>query len=132
MMIYLQAFVIGGLFCLLTHLIFRISKRSVVFMLTFAFCVGILMSALGWMDIFTGFAQGGMFVLLYDAGEAAYLGMASLLAGDPVPIIRYVCLVLFCFIAGISCGVILHQRHQARERTQSTPPNECTVADTRP
>ena len=77
-MIFLNAFLLGGALCLLTQFLFRISGRSVIFILTFTLCVGILVTALGWMDLFTGFGQAGMFLLLYGAGEAAYLGMAGL------------------------------------------------------
>ena len=106
-MIFLNAFLLGGALCLLTQFLFRISGRSVIFILTFTLCVGILVTALGWMDLFTGFGQAGMFLLLYGAGEAAYLGMAGLLAGDPVPL----CAVWGCccvalpsaLAAGCSC-----------------------------
>lgn len=81
-------------------------------MLTAAFCAGILITALGWMDLLTGFGQSGMFLLLYGGGEAAYRGMVSLLAGDPGPILRYIALVLFCFAVGVGGGVALHKRRR--------------------
>ena len=111
-MIFLNAFLLGGALCLLTQFLFRISGRSVIFILTFTLCVGILVTALGWMDLFTGFGQAGMFLLLYGAGEAAYLGMAGLFAGDPVPLLRYLGLLLFCFAIGIGGGVLLHKRNR--------------------
>lgn len=115
-MIFLNAFLLGGALCLLTQFLFRASGRSVVFILTFTLCVGILVTALGWMDLFTGFGQAGMFLLLSGAGEAAYLGMAGLFAGDPVPLLRYLGLLLFCFAIGIGGGVLLHRRNRRSEK----------------
>lgn len=111
-MIYCYAFLLGGTACLLTQLAFRLSKRSIPVVLTAAFCAGILITALGWMDPLTGFGQSGMFLLLYGGGEAAYRGMVSLLAGDPGPLLRYIALVLFCFAVGVGGGVVLHKRRK--------------------
>ena len=87
-MTYLNAFLLGGLFCLLTQLLFRLTKWSIPVILTVAFCLGVVMTALGWMNVFTGFGQSGMFLLLYGGGDAAYQGMVCLLAGDPGPVLR--------------------------------------------
>ena len=48
-MTYLQAFLLGGALCLLTQLLFRTTKRAIVTVLTLAYCIGILMTAMGWM-----------------------------------------------------------------------------------
>ncbi len=109
-MMYLHAFLLGGAFCLLTQLAFRVTRLSIPVILTAAFCVGVVLTALGWMDPLTGFGQSGMFLLLYGGGEAAYRGMVSLLAGEPGAILRYIALVLFCFAVGIGGGVALHRR----------------------
>jgi len=37
-MMYLNAFLLGGAFCLLTQLLFRVTKLSVVTILTSTFC----------------------------------------------------------------------------------------------
>lgn len=113
-MTYLHAFLLGGLFCLLTQLLFRLTKWPIPVILTVAFCLGVVMTALGWMDVFTGFGQSGMFLLLYGGGDAAYRGMVSLLAGDPGPILRYLALILFCFAVGIGGGVLLHREGQRK------------------
>ena len=70
-MTYLHAFLLGGLFCLLTQLLFRLTKWPIPVILTVTFCLGVVMTALGWMDVFTGFGQSGMFLLLYGGGGAA-------------------------------------------------------------
>ncbi len=115
-MMYLNAFLLGGAFCLLTQVLFRVTKWSIPAILTITFCVGALMSALGWMELFTGFGQSGMFLLLFGGGDAAYLGMVDLLAGSPATILRYVLLVLFCFAVGIGGGVWLHKRSRAASK----------------
>ena len=38
-MTYLNAFLLGGLFCLLTQLLFRLTKWSIPVILTVAFCL---------------------------------------------------------------------------------------------
>lgn len=111
-MILLKAFVLGGMFCLMTQLLFIATKKSILAVLTSAFCMGVILSATGVMNHFTGFGQAGMFFLLYGAGDAAYLGFMSLLSGDPVPIVRFSCLILFCCLIGISGGFILHNRQK--------------------
>lgn len=113
-MMYLRAFLLGGSFCLLTQLALRLTKHSIPVILTAAFCAGVILTALGWMDPLTAFGQSGMFLLLYGGGEAAYRGMVSLLAGDPAAILRYIALVLFCFAVGITGGVLLHKKNQRR------------------
>lgn len=115
-MMYLRAFLLGGTVCLVTQLLFRLTKRSIPVVLTSAFCAGIVISALGWMDPLTSFGQSGMFLLLYGGGEAAYRGMVSLLAGDPGPILRYIALVLFCFAVGVGGGVVLHKKRKGSGR----------------
>ena len=115
-MLYVNAFLLGGALCLLTQILFRLSKRSVFAILTFTLCVGIVLTALGWMDWFTGFGQAGMFLLLYGAGEAAYLGMAGLFEGQFVPLLRYLGLLLFCFAIGVGGGVLLHKRNKTMRK----------------
>lgn len=117
-MIFVKAFLLGGLFCLITQLIFRVTKKSVVSVLTFTFCAGVIMTAFGLMDYLTGWGQAGMFLLLYDAGEAAYLGFTNMLNGDVIPIIRYACLILFCFMIGISGGLVLHKKQSRKIQDQ--------------
>ena len=68
------------------------------------------------MDWFTGFGQAGMFLLLYGAGEAAYLGMAGLFEGQFVPLLRYLGLLLFCFAIGVGGGVLLHKRNKTMRK----------------
>lgn len=82
-MTYLHAFLLGGLFCLLTQLLFRLTKWPIPVILTVAFCLGVVMTALGWMDVFTGFGQSGMFLLLYGGGDAAYRGYGQLACWGP-------------------------------------------------
>ena len=107
-MTYLQAFLLGGALCLLTQLLFRTTKRAIVTVLTLAYCIGILMTAMGWMAPLSDFGQCGMYLLLIGGGEAAYWGMVSLLQGNPSDILRYLALVVFCFAIGIGGGFLLH------------------------
>lgn len=114
-MIYLKAFLLGGGFCLATQILFRVTKCSVLTILTFTFCTGILLTASGLMDVLTSFGQSGMFLTLYGAGEAAYRGMAALLEGEPSGILRYCGLILYCFAMGITLGYMLHHRHKSKK-----------------
>lgn len=114
-MVYLKAFLLGGGFCLATQILFRVTKRSIPAILTFAFCTGILLTASGFMDVLTSFGQSGMYLTLYGAGEAAYRGMTALLEGEPSGILRYCGLILYCFALGISLGYMLHHRQKTKK-----------------
>ena len=113
-MTYLQAFLLGGALCLLTQLLFRTTKRAIVTVLTLAYCIGILMTAMGWMAPLSDFGQCGMFLVLIGGGEAAYWGMGSLLQGTPSDILRYLALVVFCFAIGIGGGFLLHGKRKRK------------------
>lgn len=114
-MIFLKAFLISGVFCLLTQLLFRLSKRSVLSVLTVTFLLGVAFSALGWLTPLGNWGQAGLYMLLYGAADAAYQGWCSLLAGDWVPIVRYACLIfIYCFAIGLAGGVLLHNKRKKK------------------
>lgn len=91
-MMYLCVFLLGGTVCLVTQLLFRLTGISVGNILTAAFCLGVVFSALGWITPLANFGQSGIFLLLYGGGDAAYQGMEFLLEGDPSGIL------LSCFV----------------------------------
>ena len=109
-MLFLRVFLTGGLFCLVTQICFTLTKRSIVTILTGTYCAGIILSALGIMGPVAAFGQSGEFLVLYGGGDAVYQGMAALLQGDPVPILRYVVLILYCFVVGIAGALVLARR----------------------
>ena len=106
---YLCAFLVGGLLCCVTQFIFEKTGKSVVFLLTGAYCVGIVATLLGWMDPLGNLGQSGVFLLLYGAGQAAFGGMADLVAGNGATILRYLILVLYCFAVGLAGGFVLNR-----------------------
>ena len=107
---YLYAFLIGGILCCITQFLFDKSRKSVVFILTLAYCIGILATLLGWIAPLGNIGQSGDFLLLFGAGQASFDGMAALLAGNPSANVRYLLLVSYCFAVGLAGGFILNHR----------------------
>ena len=71
--------------------------------------LGIVATLLGWMDPLGNLGQSGVFLLLYGAGQAAFGGMADLVAGNGATILRYLILVLYCFAVGLAGGFVLNR-----------------------
>ena len=103
---YIGAFIVGGLLCVITQLIADYTKKQVVWVLTAAFCIGVLLSATGIIGKMSVLGSSGVYLMLYGGGDAAYQGMISLINGDIVPLLRYVLLVLYCAIIGIIAALL--------------------------
>lgn len=107
---FIYAFIFGGIICLVAHFIFEKTRASVPVFLTFSICLGGLLSMLGIMTLFVQVASGGIIVMIIDAGEALYLGLASLLIGDPSALIGFLCLLLFAMLLGIVGGFVNYKK----------------------
>ena len=118
---YLGAFLIGGVLCLITQILSDITKRKIVTILTFAFCLGIILSACGVISKLSEFGCSGVFVMLYGGGDAAYQGMDALLKGDAVPIVRYILLIVYCAVIGVCAAFIAHKlsRKKTNKETET-------------
>lgn len=109
-MIFVRAFLLGGILCVLLQLLYAKTKLSIVQSLTIGFCLGGVLTATGLMDHITAWGEGGMILMIIDSGEAVYRWMTAALAGDFSAAIRYAVLILSCFLAGVIGGVLYHKR----------------------
>ena len=103
-MIYLQAFLVGGLLCAVFQLVWMATKASPLTLLKIGFVLAAILASFGVTAKLVSFADAGFFVMVVGAGDATYSGTVALLSGNPVPLVEFfaviVLLVLFGLIGG--------------------------------
>ena len=98
------AFFIGGAFCAFFQVINDYTKSIPPKILLIGIGAGALAAALGIMGALGGFAGAGTGILVIGFGEAVFMAIQGLLAGDWTGVItNFVVLVIFCMMA--SCAM---------------------------
>lgn len=105
-MIYLYAFLGGGLLCAVFQLVWMATKASPLTLLKIGFALAAVGASLGVTGKFMGFAEAGFFVMVVGAGDATYSGTVSLLNGDPVPILEFFAVIAFLILLGLISGAL--------------------------
>lgn len=106
------AFFIGGAFCAFFQVINDYTKSIPPKILLIGIGAGALAAALGIMGALGGFAGAGTGILVIGFGEAVFIAIQGLLAGDWTGVItNFVVLVIFCMM-----GVVAGAGHLARTK----------------
>lgn len=74
-MMFLKAFVIGGLICVVGQLLIDLTKMTPARILVLFVCLGVLLGALGWYDKLVDFAGAGATVPLTGFGNSLANGV---------------------------------------------------------
>lgn len=113
-MAILQAFLVGGLVCVLFMLAMKLFKIPPPMLLTGGICLGAILAAVGLMAPLGAFGGGGIIVMVPGAGEAMYQGFLALLNGNATPIVGFTIVLLLCIVLGIIDGIVTHNKGKAR------------------
>lgn len=74
-MIYVKAFVVGGLICALVQIFMEKTKMLPGRIMVFLVCLGVILSALGWYQPLVDFAGAGASVPLSGFGHMLWQGV---------------------------------------------------------
>jgi len=74
-MIFLKAFVIGGLICVVGQLLIDFTKMTPARILVLFVCLGVLLGAFGWYDKLVDFAGAGATIPLTGFGNSLANGV---------------------------------------------------------
>lgn len=97
--LFVKAFLVGGLICAVWQIFFRINKQSVTLNMAIGVYTGAILTAIGAMERFVGFAGRGVVLQIHDTGEAVYRWFSAiLLFGDYSGFFRFCLLLAFVFI----------------------------------
>ena len=111
-MVYLQAFILGGILCFLGQLLFVNTKLGFVKIFMICITLGVILSAVGVMGPMGKFGGAGLIISIVDAGEGLYWSMVALLSGNPLILIRYAIMIAIVLVTGLICGFLTHVRQK--------------------
>ena len=76
--------------------------------------VGAILSATGIMGVLSGWAEGGIMVMLPVAGDAVYNIATAILNGAGFGAsVSFILLIIFLYIAPCLFGILRHKRNQS-------------------
>ncbi len=81
-MIFLKAFLIGGLICVIGQLLIDLTKMTPARILVLFVCLGVLLGAFGWYDKLVDFAGAGATIPLTGFGNALANGVKEAIQKD--------------------------------------------------
>jgi len=115
-MIYLNAFLLGGIICLLFQIPLMFTKLGVFKILGSGFVLGAILTALGIVPELVKWGGGGITVMIIDAGELVY-SIGSLAAKGNWPaslmlLIIFICVVLVVLLLGILAAMVYLKTHK--------------------
>ena len=106
-MIYLYAFLVGGLLCAVFQLLWMITKASPLTLLKIGFALAAVLSSFGLTGKLADFAHAGFFVMVVGAGDAVYSGTVALLNGNPLPLLKFLAVIAILVTLGLSGGYLI-------------------------
>lgn len=81
-MIFLYAFLVGGIICVIGQLLIDLTKMTPARILVLFVCLGVLFGALGWYDKLVDFAGAGATIPLTGFGNALANGVKEAIQKD--------------------------------------------------
>ncbi len=81
-MIFLRAFIIGGLICVVGQLLIDFTKMTPARILVLFVCLGVLIGAFGWYDKLVDFAGAGATIPLTGFGNSLANGVKEAIRKD--------------------------------------------------
>lgn len=88
-MVYVGAFFMGGLFCVLAEFLRRRIGGDVGLTMSLMIVLGVLLAALGLLAPLLAIGDAGVAVMVLDCGDAMFDSWRCLLAGNPNRILRF-------------------------------------------
>lgn len=105
-MMYITAFLLGGILCALFQLFATFTKLDPPRVLVLGIALGALLTPYGMMDALGHWGGAGMPIMVIGAGNALAGTTMALLGGNPVPIITILCLFVILTLLGIAAGYV--------------------------
>ena len=81
-MIFLYAFLVGGIICVIGQLLIDLTKMTPARILVLFVCLGVLFGALGWYDKLVDFAGAGATIPLPGFGNTLAKGVKEAVKAD--------------------------------------------------
>lgn len=110
-MIFLNAFILGGLLCALFQLVMVLTKLKPPALLIAGLFIGALITPFGISQMLGSWGGAGFLIMVVGAGEAILNSFLALFAGNPTPLL--IVLGIFCalIVIGIIAGMIYTSLH---------------------
>lgn len=105
-MVYLGAFILSGLLCLIGQILISNTKIGILKLFISALVVGAIATFTGVIGPMIEFGFAGVIISVFDAGEALYGGFLAAFQGEATSIIVFGVMLLCIFLVAIMAGVI--------------------------
>lgn len=105
-MIFLNAFMLGGILCVLGQLVLMYTKMTPPTLLGVCLALGGILTPFGVMTALGNWAGGGMLVMIFGAGQAIAGSAGACVLGDWAPAIMIALLFALLVALGIISGLI--------------------------
>ncbi|MCI9129871.1 MAG: SpoVA/SpoVAEb family sporulation membrane protein [Eggerthellaceae bacterium] len=119
-MMYLQAFLVGGLLCAIFQIALMYTKLGVPKLLIIGLALGGLATAFGLCDYLAEYGGAGFTVMVVGAAQAIFNSLMALFAGTPLPICIVIAIFAVLTLFGLFAGIIYRAMHKS---SASTPTN---------
>lgn len=115
-MIYLNAFLLGGIICLLFQIPLMFTKLGVFKILGSGFVLGAILTAFGIVPELVKWGGGGIAVMIIDAGELVYnigaLAAKGIWPASLMVLMIFICVVLVVLLLGILAALLYLKTHK--------------------
>lgn len=121
-MVFLMAFIVGGLLCALFEIVSQATKVAPPVLLTIGVALGALLGALGVADALTGIAGAGYGVMVIGFGTAVFGAASQAIAGQWLGVGVLAVVVAVLTVIGLVCGA--GHRARAGESAEGAPADD--------
>lgn len=104
-MVFVMAFLVGGLLCVLFEVVSQATKVAPPILLALGIVLGALCGALGVADLLTDVAGAGYSVMVIGFGTAVFGAAIQAIAGDWLAAGVLVAVVIALTLIGLACGI---------------------------
>ena len=113
-MIFLKAFLLGGVLCAVFQIFWSLTKAAPSTLLKIGFCISALLTPIGITGGLIAFGQCGFFVMVAGAGEAAFSGTLTALSGNGVPLLQLLGVFLSIIVIGTVCALLYAKKRRGK------------------
>lgn len=106
MMMYITAFILGGIICALFEIFAKFTKLDPPHVLVLGIVLGALLTPFGMMAALGHWGGAGLSIMVIGAGNALVGTTMALLGGTPGPILIILALFVALTLIGIAAGYI--------------------------
>lgn len=120
-MVYLNAFLVAGILCVLCQLLLMFTKLGVPKILVLCLAIGSILTAIGLMDKLIGLGTAGVIIMVLAAGQPIYLSTMAALQGNFMGFALFLLTVLGVVVIGILSALIYLAINTKAENTIAPP-----------